>query len=306
MDHHFLLTLAVVLGLTAPARAVLAAPADSTDLGDASEATAAYFETGTIGHFPSCIAPSDPGTQGVTCAPISTSPGFTGYMKHVPSTRRPPYWLGCGSPGIDFESDAKNAPIVPAEASCGDAPGDCVENASFFDMTRSQQQDECPGDGVDAGVDAFVGFSGSNSCPTNTLECSAFNSGPPCVVYLNVVVDFNEDGDWNDNARCTYVAGCAYEWAVKNQAVQLDHGCNTLVSSPFLISWEGVPFGFPSWTRITLTDDPVDDDFPWKGSAGRPNDAYEGGETEDYLLAVFYPDAVTPSSWGEVKIRYGR
>ena len=59
-----------------------------------------------------------------------------------------------------------------------------------------------------------------------------------------------------------------------------------------------------SWVRISLTDEPVADDYPWAGSANRPDGQYAGGETEDYLISITYPDAAKPSTWGRLKTRY--
>jgi hypothetical protein len=59
-----------------------------------------------------------------------------------------------------------------------------------------------------------------------------------------------------------------------------------------------------SWLRISLTDEPVADDFPWAGSANQPSGQYAGGETEDYLVDITFPDAVEHKTWGEIKVLY--
>jgi hypothetical protein len=99
----------------------------------------------------------------------------------------------------------------------------------------------------------------------------------------------NQDGDWNDNfSPCVAGAGCAHEWAVKNQFIVLTPGCQTHTSPSFLVG----PNAGRGWVRITLTSSPVGDDFPWDGSAGPTGDGFfRGGETEDYL-AVIRPDPV--------------
>jgi len=95
--------------------------------------------------------------------------------------------------------------------------------------------------------------------------------------------------------------GCRPEWVVKNKAMDLrGPGCNLTFTTPFLV---GTLQG-ESWMRLSVTDVPVDDDYPWAGSANRPGGYYPGGETEDYLVLVTYGTPVTSSSWGRVKTRY--
>jgi hypothetical protein len=40
------------------------------------------------------------------------------------------------------------------------------------------------------------------------------------------------------------------------------------------------------WLRITLTETPVPDDFPWNGSVSMPNQSFRAGETEDYPVRI--------------------
>jgi hypothetical protein len=105
-----------------------------------------------------------------------------------------------------------------------------------------------------------------------------------------VIADWNQDGDWNDVARCG-VAGaetCAPEWAVKNAQVAVRPGCDSLDTPVFQVG----PNTGGSWMRITLTLAPVTDDFPWAGSAvnvlpgGGASGSFAGGETEDYPISI--------------------
>jgi len=246
------------------------------DFGDAPEGALAY--PGIPGRFPTCLAAAPPGTQEATCIPISTVPGPTGFVRHVNPAGSPHYWLNC-SPGADFgidsEPDGKmNATGAAASACNAGVAVDCVEPA--FGMMFGQ--DECYG-GTDAGIDppplVFA------ACSTGVVTFRTMNCAPaPRTVYLNILLDMNQDGDWNDNFLCGTV--CAYEWAVKNAVVTLVPGCDMQDSPSFLIG-PNVCF---SWLRISLSDTPVTDDYPWRGSAGLAGQTLQGGETEDYPVAI--------------------
>lgn len=256
------------------------------DWGDAPENLAAY-PTGIPGHFPTCFLPFAPGTQEIQCdLPLSTPPGLTGYVRHF-SAQGDPYkvWLGCGATGvpggIDGERDGKVnlSPLIGWPSVCNNTvPTDCVELA-FGVMPFNQ--DECTGDLVDAGVTARVQFAACAMAGVwfTTTNCST----TPQPAYLNALVDWNQDGDWNDNIACTSLpAGCAHEWAVKNTPMVLAPGCANYVSTTFLAG----PIVGPSWMRITVTHDPVPDDFPWNGSISATGSTFRGGETEDYPVEI--------------------
>jgi hypothetical protein len=255
------------------------------DYGDAPEGFAAYLN-GNVGQFPTCLAPNGPGSQEIECeSAISTAPGQTGYVRHVASPADPMhFWLGCGngaSPllAVDTEAEGKthNHGIFQGPSFCDQSVNtDCTESL----IGQSMNQDECVGD-IDAGMRMPTFF---RACSTATFEYEAYNCGTQDVeVYLNVLVDFNHDGDWNDNllAACG-TDTCANEWAVKNFRVTLASGCGTYMTPQFSTG----PDEGRSWLRITLTTDPVLDDFPWNGSVGEPNGYYTGGETEDHPVNI--------------------
>ena len=79
------------------------------DFGDAPENIPAYM--GVVGHFPTCLSPSAPGTLEFKCGPISSNPGPTGYVVHTTSVTGIHYWLGCSGSaaplGIDSEGDGQ-------------------------------------------------------------------------------------------------------------------------------------------------------------------------------------------------------
>ena len=108
---------------------------------------------------------------------------------------------------------------------------------------------------------------------------------PGTDLWVNVWLDFNRDGDWDDTVDCP--AGPAKEWAVQNQFLfDLPAGLNQITTPAFLSSH---PANRPEqvWMRITLSE------LPWtggsnpglQGNAGSgPIEKYLIGETEDYYF----------------------
>jgi hypothetical protein len=246
------------------------------DFGDAPEAFDAY--PGVVGRFPTCLFVSPPGTQTGACVPISTPPGATGFVLHT----SPPngYWLGCapvGVPplGIDSEIDGKTSPGL-ALSTCAQIPVDCIEPTAVGVFG----QDECFGSD-DAGLTVLPAL---GPCELGAVEFRAHNCGPTREVVLNVLLDMNMDGDWNDSFDCPI--GCAYEWGLKNVVIALPPGCTTIVTPPFLVG----PNVGAGWLRISISDNIATDDYPWAGSANSPGQAMFGGETEDYVVEITHVD----------------
>jgi GEVED domain len=251
------------------------------DWGDAPENMAAY--PGVIGRFPTCSMPSPPGAIDGTCTPISIPPGPpVGYVRHVSTAADQGFWLGCGnasSLGVDSEPDGKvNDTGGPFSLCNPTVPVDVID---FFGM--SWGQDEAYGDG-DAGLlsPATVFF---KTCATPTIDFATFNCGQFALDgFLNICVDMNEDGDWNDSFICDTPAGpqCVYEWAVRNIGFVMAPGCQNHTSPPIAIG----DHSGKGWMRITITRNPVPQDFPWNGSVSAPNGFFVGGETEDYPVMI--------------------
>lgn len=267
------------------------------DWGDAPEGVLAY--PGVIGKFPTCRAMNLVGTREIgTCMPISSPPGITGHIfHHQDPSSGPSYWLGChqdalGAPmGIDREFEGVvNQPANGTTFCGGGDPSDCTETA--YGLTWDQ--DECYG-GNDAGLS---GPPTLTACQPSSVAFSTYScAGGPLTVFLNVAIDMNQDGDWNDALLCP-AGGCAYEWAVKNQVIALPAGCGSLSTPAFLVG----PTAGPSWMRISLSSQPVSNDYPWAGTAGHSGTI--GGETEDYPAMIEHPVPAVRSSWGEMKVRY--
>lgn len=264
-----------------------------TDFGDAPEEIGAY-PTVPTSHFPTCLFASGPGTRDVVCAPISSVPGPTGYVEHLSATNDAQlFWLGCGSPftgarGVDSEADGKTNPTGVGGSVCNAAVTvDCAQPA-FSTMTFGQ--DECYGDD-DAGVPGPITFT---ACTVDSVAYTTFNCRTTTQAFLNILVDWNEDADWNDNFLCGATGPCAYEWAVKNAPILLAPGCQPHVSPVFRVG----PRAGNGWMRVTITIAPVTDDFPWLGSATAAGPGFfRGGETEDYPITITTPPVQCPQAY---------
>jgi hypothetical protein len=285
-------------------------PRQIEDYGDAPEGIKAYpvSAPAVIGAFPTCVVAAPIGTQTlpIGCPAISTPPGPTGYVVHR-SFGIQNFWFGCysapgGFYGIDRDPDGKvNTPAAGFSACT--VPGiatDCMEP-----LEGTFDQDECYGDGSDATLKTKVVF---GTCAKSTFGYDVFLCAPAGVVqqaYLNILVDWNQDGDWNDALVCNTAAGpvCAYEWAVKNFPVTLLPGCNLLVTPSILAG----PLAVKNvWMRMSISADPVTDDYPWAGSTITFSgvDYLHEGETEDYLVEVTPPVPTQPQTWGAIKAMY--
>jgi len=123
------------------------------------------------------------------------------------------------------------------------------------------------------------------NCCWTTIDYDVTVVDPNVDLWVNIWLDWNRDGDWDDVVDCP--EGPAPEWAVQNQFLfNLPIGLNKITSTAFL-PWH--PEGGPKniWVRITLSEQ------PWKtgsnpgelGNAGSgPVAKYEIGETEDYYI----------------------
>jgi len=140
----------------------------------------------------------------------------------------------------------------------------------------------------DGGDDGIVVPLNLPHCGWAAIDYDVTVIDPNVELWVNVWLDFNRDGDWDDIVDCP--RGLASEWAVQNQYLyNLPAGLNKITTPGFLSSH---PQEGPEniWVRITLSDQ------PWKygsnpgepGNAGSgPATKYAVGETEDYF---FVPD----------------
>ena len=125
--------------------------------------------------------------------------------------------------------------------------------------------------------------------------------------FTNVWIDFNRDGDWNDNLVCIDPTGQPMpvsEWAVRDDPSNLGPGVHDLSTPPFG-AMAPPSLMNPMWMRITLSDTPS----PSAGDGRGPTNGYMYGETEDYLLdggagggpAPFVLDLRRRSVWSVIK-----
>jgi hypothetical protein len=263
---------------------------DFNDRGDAPECRPAY-PSGVIGRFPSCSQGCGSGTQEIStlCSPRSSPPGTPGAVLHINNYDAWQLWLGCHGDGFTQIAGADD------EFDCG-ARVDCTATA----WGMSFDQDECFGDGSDAGLLSEPLF---KACRPATVTFSVVR----CVaehVYLNVLLDMNADGDWNDSFTCDPESGtCAFEWAIKNYELSYPQLCRTYTSPAFMVG----PYVGPGWMRITVSTNPAADSFPWDGKSlfnGTAVAQFYGGETEDYPATIELPTPVARASWGRVKTLY--
>jgi len=117
-------------------------------------------------------------------------------------------------------------------------------------------------------------------------------------LYVNVWLDWNRDGDWDDTMTSADGAE-ASEWAVQNQELNLPGiGPHTL-TTPAFRSWHPTTEGDldPLWMRITVSDSPWDPGFG-AGGAG-PANGYGAGETEDYYFQPEKDGYRAGQDWGD-------
>src|SRR5262249_12929748 len=72
--------------------------------------------------------------------------------------------------------------------------------------------------------------------------------------------------------------------------------CHNLTSPSFRTG----PNTGDGWMRITISDQPVNDDFPWAGSTTMGSQSLTNGETEDYPVIIGAPILCTSwEDWGD-------
>ena len=138
---------------------------------------------------------------------------------------------------------------------------------------------------VDNGDDSISLSLSLPDCCWTTIDYDVTVVDPDIDLWVNIWLDWNRDGDWDDVVDCP--EGPAPEWAVQNQFLfNLPTGLNK-ITSPAFLPWHPEDGPENIWVRITLSE------RPWKtgsnpgelGNAGSgPQEKYEIGETEDYYI----------------------
>jgi len=138
----------------------------------------------------------------------------------------------------------------------------------------------------DFGDDSIVAPLNLPNCRWATFDYTVTVVDPNVDLWVNIWLDWNRDGDWDDTLDCP--EGPAPEWAVQNQFLfNLPTGVNQ-ITTPAILSRHPEDKPENIWMRITLSEQ------PWKtgsdpgvvGNAGSgPQEKYQIGETEDYYFA---------------------
>jgi hypothetical protein len=114
---------------------------------------------------------------------------------------------------------------------------------------------------------------------------------PERDLWVNVWLDWNRDGDWDDDSLTDPKMVCGErhvsEWAVQNQYLfGLPAGLHQ-ISAPAFLAWHPAKGPEKIWMRITLSEQPWtggdSPGTPGNGGSG-PAEGYDIGETEDYLI----------------------
>ncbi|MFH1716320.1 MAG: GEVED domain-containing protein, partial [Planctomycetota bacterium] len=147
----------------------------------------------------------------------------------------------------------------------------------------------------DDGDDSVIFPLSLPNCGWANIDYTVTIVTPGTDLWVNVWLDFNRDGDWDDTLTCP--AGSAPEWAVQNQFLYgLPAGLHQLTTPAFL-AWNPAQGAKDIWMRVTLSE------RPWKGgtAAGQignggsgPQTKYQVGETEDYYFVPQTTDADCP------------
>ncbi|MFC1793584.1 GEVED domain-containing protein [Planctomycetota bacterium] len=151
-------------------------------------------------------------------------------------------------------------------------------------VNNIRSQSNWPDD--DEGDDGVVFPLNMPSCRFTTIDYTVNVVAPNTDLWVNIWLDWNRDGDWDDTLECP--SGPAPEWAVQNQfLLNLPAGINE-ITTPGFLAWHPEGGTEEIWMRITLSG------RPWRpgsnpevrGNAGSgPEGKYEIGETEDYYFA---------------------
>ena len=141
-------------------------------------------------------------------------------------------------------------------------------------------------DNFDDGV--RTGTLNLGNCITNTFQYDIRVVGARKLRYVNVWMDYDRDGDWNDTIRCRDASGrmrTFTEWVVRNRASNLAPRVApyTFVIPAFWSVNPPTPTN-PMWMRMTLAESRAVTLTAALADGRGPISGYRYGETEDYYL----------------------
>ena len=203
---------------------------------------------------------------------------FTGPRAHYPTAFHDGSGVGpCGPVHLNYLAVAYLGHNITRETEADtDIDQDGVNNI----IPGADRPDE------DGGDDGVVFPLNLPNCGWATIDYDVTVVNPGTDLWVNVWLDFNRDGDWDDTSTCP--RGPATEWAVQNQFLfDLPAGLSR-ITTPAFLSWHPKDGPTEIWMRITLSEQ------PWRGGSGcgllgnggsGPYAGYEIGETEDYYFS---------------------
>jgi hypothetical protein len=219
------------------------------DFGDAPEGdnAIAYPSLGVLGSFPTC-----------------KTTGPSGWVQHD-------NYGGYFGPGVDFESDG-NGGLCPG----GFPPYDqdeCFQDGDAgliipepFTIDSALNVVPCP-----AGNGTALGFVGQTAVWGTDIDIHVHNTmpnHPPYVIgYVNLLIDWNQNGVWGDpgeHVLVNFVVPALYVGLLS----ALGPPSFTIGSNPGYV-----------WVRFSITESPVPQDWDGEGD-------FEDGESEDYLFLI--------------------
>jgi uncharacterized repeat protein (TIGR01451 family) len=191
---------------------------------------------------------------GYFCTPDDfTSPDFMRYQAHFPEISHQVAGVECLGYRVSLETDVYDLQYDE----------DGMPNIDPY----NGQADK---DGNDDGLIMPVNI---NPGATNTVafRVSAASDALDVIRYVNVLFDWNQNGEWDTNRKSTQ------EWAVRNQQVDVAPGSSKVIVSDEFMA--GKTTG-GCWVRVTLSRCPISSDV-WDGG-----EEFEYGETEDYFITI--------------------
>lgn len=241
--------------------------------GDAPEGVMAYPSLGVMGSFPTCftVGPASFIYHGPLC------------WAHFPGP----------APPFDFEMDG-NAGLCP-----GFAPYDADEcwPAPDAGLLFPPAYTIVGGLVIPCSNPGGLGQGCTMATWGGNVDILVVNN-MPCDGFVNVDVDWDRSGNWAGASNCPTAQ--APEHVLVNFPIPMGYGgpLSALGPPPFLIGPNAGPNSIFVWSRFSITEQPVPQN--WDGSG-----VFEDGETEDYLLEVYpQPSPVQDQSWGSIKSMY--
>ena len=119
---------------------------------------------------------------------------------------------------------------------------------------------------------------------------AAWFATQPTPAYLNIWVDGNRDGDWEDGTTCPSGAAALEHLVIDHpvNAAALGAGLHTINVPTGFAPWPANLANQPAWVRVTLSEAKSVKPLTFGGIAygdGRgPAQGFRTGETEDYIL----------------------